>query len=337
MRGLRSLVPQLLIDEPGWRRLLDRADGLPASGLCFEFRLGESAADADLFIFLAPGSAAERAHIRRGRDGQPDSVQARLARHLAETGSETCPLATILEYDVANVPAGLTSPPAVFRGLWWRAAREEGFRDPQSLGRLAGSLASAVGRTEDEEEVAALRSLVAGLPPPGRLIWIGAMPAREPRMLRALIQDFGPDDLADSLKQIGWPGSADSVLAVLDVTKDLFTGLGVQLDISAGGLLPRLGLEVYPPTERQSREFGAGATATSGHFWRALLTSLEEVGWSLPLKSRGLLAFPGKEYVFSDGIFEVRKEINHVKISVEEGQPHTAKAYGRMLFRPVDS
>ena len=335
LRELRSLVPFPLIDDGGWCRLLARANGLPATGLCLEFRLGEPAANADLFVVLTPGSAAERAYIRRGQEAQPDSFQWRLARHLAETGGAAGPLATILEYDVTYLPSGLMPYPAVFRGLWRRAAREKGFRDPRSAGHLAFALAEAVGRTADEEEVAVLRSLVAALPPRGRPIWIGAMPAREPRMLRAQVLGIGAAGLVDSLKQVGWPGSTDSILAVLDVIKGHSVGIGILLDLAAGGLLPRLGLEVYPPTEGQSGELDAGGAATSSSFWRALLTSLEEAGWSLPEKSRGLLAFRGREHVIGDGIFEVRKEINHVKISIEEGEAPAAKAYGRMLFRPV--
>ncbi len=203
-------------------------------------------------------------------------------------------------------------------------------------GRLA-ALTAAVGRTADEAEVAAVQSMVAALPPPGRLAWIGAMPGRAPRMVRMRIQGLGADRVADSLRQVGWPGSTGAVLAVLDIMTDRFAGLGVQLDVSAQGLLPRLGLEFFLPTKRQSLGFGAGAATASGDLWRPLLTWLEDAGWSVPRKSRGLLAFPGREYAFGDGIFEVRKEINHVKIAIEEGRACTAKAYGRMLFRPPRS
>ena len=237
---------------------------------------------------------------------------------------------------MADVTEGLTPPPAVFRGLWRRADREKGFSDSGSAGQLAAAISAVVGRTADDGEVAVLRSMAASLPPRGRLTWLGAMPAREPRTLRALVQGFGADGLADNLRQIGWPGSADAVLPVLQVMGNQRAGLGVQLDITGGGLLPRVGIEVSPPVEGQSGETASGAAATGGLFWPGLLASLEEAGWALPSKSRGLLQFPGREYVIGDGIFEVRKEINHVKISIEEGPAYQAKAYGRMLCRPVE-
>ena len=42
----------------------------------------------------------------------------------------------------------------------------------------------------------------------------------------------------------------------------------------------------------------------------------------------------GREQVLDDGMFEVRMDINHVKISVEEGRPSAAKAFGRAPDRP---
>ena len=336
LRGLRSLVPRPLIDEGGWCRLVTRADGLPASGLCFEFRLGEPEANADFFVVLVPGSAAERAHIRRGRDAQPDSFEAALAHHLVETGSMVCPLATILEYDVAGAPTRLMPSPAVFQGLWQRPSREQGLRDPRIVGRLVTGLVTAVGRTPDMEEVASVQSMVTSLPPSGRLVWVGAMPGREPRMVRLQIQGIAADCLEDNLRQVGWPGSTGAVLDVLDVMKNRFAGIGVQMDLSARGLLPRLGLEFFLPSERQSRGFVTRVARAGGHLLGPLLASLEDASWSVPRKSRGLLEFSGREFVLGDGMFEVRKEVNHVKISIEEGRACTAKAYGRMLFRPLD-
>ena len=328
LRGLRPLVPRLLVDERGWRRLLARAGGLAASFLGFEFRLGGVERDADLVLALIPGSEAESAHVRRGRNAQPDSVEAGIARLLRRSGEMPAPLVTMLEYDVADVPAASFPPPAVFQGLWRRADRERGIRDPLTAGRIAGALAAAVGRTVDEGEVAAVRSLVGALPPPGRLAHVGAMPGREPRMVRVMVAGLDADGVAGSLRRLGWPGPMPAVAAVLDLVKDLPLCFGMQLEVTAQGVLPRVGVEVFLPPERR---------AAGGASWRPVLTALERAGCSLRGKSRGLLAFPGRERVLDDGIFEVRMDVNHVKISVEEGRPLLAKAYGRVRTRHPDS
>lgn len=332
LRGLRPLVPRLLVDERGWRRLLARAGDRAASFLGFEFRLGGAERDADLVLALIPGSDAESAHVRRGRKAPPDSVEAGIARLLGRSGEMPAPLVTMLEYDVAGVPAGPLRPPAVFQGLWRRAERERGIRDPLTAGRIAGALAAAVGRTADEREVAAVRSLAGALPPPGRLAHVGAMPGREPRMVRVMVAGLDAGGVTGSLRRLGWPGPMPAVAAVLDLVKDLPLRFGMQLEVTAHGLLPRVGVEIFLPPER-----GAERGAARGASWRPVLTALEQAGCSLPGKSRGLLAFPGRERVLDDGIFEVRMDINHVKISIEEGRPRPAKAYGRVLIRHPDS
>lgn len=328
LSGLRPLIPPLLVDGPGWRRLLARAGGLPASFLGFEFRLGSPEPEADLALALVPGSAAECAHIRRGRNARPDSAEAGIARLLVRAGELPAPLVTLLEYDVTGVIADPFPPPAVFQGLWRRADRERGIRDPLTAGRIAGELAVAVGRTGDEKEVAAVHSLVTELPPPGRLAQVGAMPGREPRMVRIMVAGLDAAGTTGSLRQVGWPGPMRAVEAALDMVKDLPVRFGMQLEVNAQGLLPRLGLEIFLPPERPR---GVGTGAARGASWRSLLTTLEQAGCALPRKSRGLLAFPGFEHVLDDGIFAVRTDINHVKISIQEDRPFTAKSYGRVL------
>ena len=338
LEGLRPRVPRLLVDDRCWRRLLARAGGRAASFLGFEFRLGGAEREADFVLALVPGSDAERAHVRRGRNAREDSVEAGIARLLVRSGAMPAPLATMLEYDVAGVPAGPCPPPAVFQGPWRRADRARGIRDPLTAGRIAGALAAAVGRTADDREVAAVRSLVGALPPPGRLAHVGAMPGREPRMVRVMVAGLDAGGLTGSLRQLGWPGPMPAVAAVLDLVKHLPLRFGMQLEVAAQGLLPRLGVEIFLPPEPQR---GAGTGAARGASWRPVLTALEQAGCALPGKSRGLLAFPGREPVFDDGIFEVRMDINHVKISVgdsgEEGRPLRAKAYGRVRIRRPDS
>ena len=140
-------------------------------------------------------------------------------------------------------------------------------------------------------------------------------------MVRIMVAGLDAAGVTGSLRQVGWPGPMSAVAAALDLVKELPVRFGMQLEVSAQGLLPRLGLEIYLLPER-----------TRGASWRSVLTVLEQAGCSLPRKSRGLLALPGYEQVLDDAIFAVRMDINHVKISLEEDRPFTAKSYGRVLI-----
>ena len=343
LRTLRSLVPNGLVGDLEWERLVVRTEGLPASVLGLEFRLDDREPNADLLLGLVPGSRAEEAHIRRGRDARPGSPEAVLANYFARVRGAEFPEAelitrTILEYDVGRVASdGRWPPPAVFQGLKDRSSPDSGIRDPEVAGRIASAIRCAVGRADDAQEIAGIREVVAALPPDGRLAWLGVMPGRNPRMIRALIHGLDADGLVDSLQRIGWQGQTETVSGVLNVIDDQFARLAIQLEVSAQGVLPRLGIEVYVLPKQSSDGFADWSTAANPELWRPALSRLEDAGWCLPLKMKSLLTFPGREYVIDDGIFLVHKGINHVKISIETGQPCTAKAYVGMFFLPVNT
>lgn len=343
LRNLRSLVPDGLVGRIEWERLAGRADGLSASVLGLEFRLGDPHPNADLLLGLVRGSRAEQAHIRRGQDAPLDSPEAFLANYFDRVRGAEFPEAalitrTILEYDVGLVANdGRWPPPSVFQGLKNPSSRNSGICDAELAGRIASVLSCAIGRSDDAQEITVIRKIVAALPPDSRLVWIGAMPGRDPRMIRLLIDGLDTDDLIDGLQRIGWPGPTAIVSSTLDAISDQFERLAIQLEVSAQGVLPRLGLEVYVLPEQSSDGFADWSTAANSDLWRPVLSRLEDAGWCLPLKASSLLAFPGQEYLFDDGIFLIHKGINHIKISIEAGQARTAKAYVGMLFLPVNA
>lgn len=343
LRSLRSLIPDGLVGSLEWERLAGRADGLSASSeLGLEFQLGNRNPNADFLLGFLPGSKAEQAHVRQGHDAPPDSPQAVLANYFARVRSAEFPEAaliakTILEYDMGLVAGDADAPPAVFQCLNHPSSRNSGIRDAEIAGRIASELSCAVGRSDDAREIATIRRVVAALPPGWRLTWMGAMPGRDPRMIRLMIVGVDAGGLVDDLQRIGWPGPTEIVSSILDALNDQFNRLAIQLEVSAQGTLPRLGIEVYVLPERSPDGFQGRSTAATPDRWRPVLSRLENAGWCLPLKAGNLLEFPGREYLFDDGIFLVHKGINHIKIALEAGQACTAKAYGSMLFLPVNA
>ncbi len=339
LRSLRSLIPDGLVGSLEWERLAGHADGLSASELGLEFRLGDRNPNADLLLGLVPGSKAEQAHVRRGQDAPPDSPEAVLANYFARVQSAEFPEAaliakTILEYDVGLVAGDgrCPPPPAIFQGLKHPSSRNSGIRDAEVAGRIASEISCAVGRSDDAREIATIRRIVAALPPGWRLTWIGAMPGRDPRMIRLLLVGLDAGGLVDGLQRIGWPGPTEIVSSILDALNDQFNRLAIQLEVSAQGTLPGLGIEVYVFPDRATDGFENWSMAATPDRWRPVLSRLEDAGLCLPLKADNLLEFPGREYLFDDGIFLVHKGINHIKIALEAGQACTAKAYVSMLF-----
>lgn len=342
LRKLRSLVPVALVGECELEVVAQRVDDLPASVLGFELRLGHPAPRADCLLGLMPGSAAEQAHCRRGLRARPDSREAAFAHHLARIRETGFPgsvqlKATILEFDVPTIPDEAPLPaPGVFQGWWLPASRNSGIRDPQVAGSIAAAIGAAVGRTEDAREVAAVRKAVASLPPGGRLTWIGAMPDRQPRATRLLFRGFEVASLSAGLEAMGWSGPGETVATVIDCLEGHFGRLAIQLEVSARGVLPGLGLEVYVLEEDPAGGAGADwAAAPNPALWRATISRLQDAGWCLPEKAAALLSFPGREFIFHESVFLAHKGINHIKISIDECGRCTAKAYVGMQLRPV--
>ena len=301
--------------------------------------MANPAPNADLLLGILPGSAAEEAHRRRGEGAHPDSFKGAFARHLKRIQSAVITgavrvTATILEYDVAN--GETQAAPAIFQGFRKPASGTSGIRDPDLAALLASTMAVAVGRAEDAREADAVRRTVAALPASGRVTWLGAMPGREPRMIRLLLGGFEAANLPADLRRLGWPGESDAVASLLDGLGDRRGPIALQLEASANGIHPSLGVELYmPEDDAGTRGPVHWATRPDPSPWRALLARLREADLCLEPKATALLAFPGRELVFAETVFEALVGISHVKLGIGESTPAGAKAYLGMLLRPA--
>ena len=341
---LQPFVPRSLIDDRGWERLLERVGSLPgsavAAGVGFEFRLVGSAS-TDVAVSVAPGSPLLAYYVARGKEAQPGSAATSLGRFFRKaTGSECAsgsPLSgwfegAMLEYDVVAATPGQPADPGLFVRLVHERPGRPGLPLP---GVLAATLASAVGWSEDEDEVRAVESVFAALPPGGRVGQIGAMPGRGLRAVRLIVDDVAAEDVPDLLGRLDWPGRAGDAMAVLDEMGDVAPYFRLSLDVSVDGVMPRLGLELYPPGEPRK---GFDYWLTTGRAdWRPIVERLEALQWCQSDKARGLLDFPGLDKLFGErGVFILYRGIDHVKITVE-GDAVQAKAYAGLRFFPLES
>ena len=152
---------------------------------------------------------------------------------------------------------------------------------------------------------------------------VGAMPDRAHQAIKLVAVGVAAGELRDFLERAGWQGSTRRVEGVIEAMEPVASRFALSLDVVGQGLLPRLGLEFSPP-----------ALEKGGAAWRPLIERVAELGWCLPEKKRGLIDFPGVERVFrDDGLFMLYKGINHVKLTVANGDVQ-AKAYIGFSYFP---
>ncbi len=333
---LQPFVPRSLIDDRGWERLLDRVGDLPgwatAANVGFEFRLVGDAS-ADLAVVVWRGAPLLDYYLGPGKEagGSAASLAGFLARLADTETSSGCHRSdwfqsAMLEYDVAEALPGPHADPGLFIRLVHDGPNRPRLPSP---GALAATLASAVGWMEDTDHARAVERALAALPPGGRVGQIGAMPGRAPRAIRLIVDNVEAKEVPDCLGRLGWPGQAGKAMAVLADMGDVTPQFRLSLDVSVDGMLPRLGLELYPPGESEGKDpwltTGRGA-------WRPVVDRLEALEMVSADKARGLRDFPGLDQLFDErGVLFLYRGINHVKVTIEADAVQ-AKAYAGLRF-----
>ena len=123
---------------------------------------------------------------------------------------------------------------------------------------------------------------------------------------------------AHFLDRVGWRGDLDSLAGLSDDLDPLLPRIGLSLDVSASGLLPRVGLELY-------RGLGWVETPTSS--WHVLLDYLQERGLATQDKAQAIRFWRKREMLFGErGATTLYSGINHFKL-ILDGAGMQAKAY----------
>jgi len=161
----------------------------------------------------------------------------------------------------------------------------------------------------DMGQVERVRAASAGA---GAITHAGVMPGRNLHVVRLIIQGVGNSDVAEVLQRLRWEGEPSMAESALSSLEGLVRPrVGLSIDVSSRGVLPRLGLELYRPVERYQ-------TDRAG--WKLLCDLLVDQGWCLPARAAGLTEWPGMDVLFgSDGGYQVRKTVNHIKLVIVRG------------------
>jgi len=337
--ALSRVISPALIDDAGWANLRDAVRDLPVdpgTGFGFELRLGDTAARTDFYIALPRGSSLGDHYVRLGECAPPGSPSAVLGNCLASIETEA-PWSDILcvEFDAASDSPG--APPGLFVRIRSDLAENGAAGAPDAL-TVAEWLASAVGWQVAVGEGRALRRAFDAVDAAGGSVdCLGIMPGRGERAFKINSRAMKPDRMLQVLERLRWNGPAGELAAFLARFGGLFHSLRLAIGVTADGVLPRIGLELFQGEPGSLSQPGAGG-------WPPFLAGLREDGLCLPRKMDGLLAWPGRELVFCGrDTFGVLTGIAHVKVSFEEREGEAAieaKAYpaaGYLPFETIES
>ena len=334
---LRPFLPRQLIDGAGWERLCGRVDGLPIEApqvWGFEFRLGVADPAADLFVAAVPDMPVGRHLLAQGLAAPATSPPGALARHLqalADAGSELSQVVELtgLEYDIAEVPDAAWPAPGVFLKLR-RTLRAE--TPPAARERALKALARAVGWRTDADVGLAVGRVLDALPPAAAVFFIGALPGRRSPAVRLIVGGIEHRQAQATLRRLRCPQAARAAASLLEALSPALPAFRIALDVAAGGVSPKIGLELFA-TARQDR-FDSWLSTTPKD-WRPVVAELVERGWCLPDKAAGLRAWCALERLYDDeGMAFLQTGINHVKLTLggeaDTARP-SAKAYCGVL------
>jgi hypothetical protein len=326
-----SFAPELL-DEGAARELGALCARLPltlTSFWGFETQLGTERAEVDLLVEVKNGSPGHQ--LLAAGTHLPSDAAAWVALHeFARTWSDADGLLaqTVrnlwLEFDLVAARAAHSNAletPCVFWGPSDEAARDHG-----GLLRVLDTIAPAFSPFPAAWPRAHVERALTRLPAGARVFQIGSMHARGDVVLRMCVNDITPEQVPEWLSDSGWQGDA---LALTDALQDVSTRsrvLAVDVDFTASGAGPKLGIECY----QDWRE-------TAMTQWQPLLEFAAALGLCTDAKRRALAAFPAKtEFTLQEQVAARRhgylfpvlyRNLHHIKLSFVGSGYTEAKAY----------
>ena len=325
LEELRSLFPPALIGDPGWERLEALTRHLPIyttdARFGFEFDLCDANPTADFCAVVPPGSRTAAFYQDYSEETASGLAGPSFGPFLRQQGDDPHSLLTrtgasiILEYDLAHVPPGRHGSPGIFvvtRPSSQEAALHihEAIHDDPA--ELVAALESAAGWGRGVVDMLQIERVWAAMAGAGIVAQAGVMPGRGQGTVRLIIQGVRSANVAGMLERLQWNGDSSlAVSALSDLAALVKPQTGLSIDVTAQGVSPRLGLELFRPVEWYQ-------TDRAG--WKLLFDRLVEKEWCLQTKANGLAEWPGIEFFFGrDGVYKVRQTVNHIKLVIEQG------------------
>ena len=335
LEELRSLFPPALTGDAGWERLEALTKRLPIyttdARFGFEFDLCDARPTADFCAVVPPGSRTAAFYQDLPSETAPRLAGPGFGAFLTQQGNDPRSLLArtgatiILEYDLANTAPGRHEPPGIFivpRNPSERPARQVNDTIHDDPADLVAALESAAGWGPGVVDMLETERVWAAMAGEGTVAHAGVMPGRGQGTIRLIMQGVRNANVAGMLERLQWNGDSSlAVSALSDLEGLVKPQAGLSIDVTAQGVSPRLGLELFRPIDWYQ-------TDRAG--WKLLFDRLVEKDWCLHTKADGLAEWPGVEFFFGrDGVYKVRQTVNHIKLVIERGTV-TAKGYAGM-------
>ena len=336
LERLRGRISPVLIGDPEWERLLERAHPLPATMAAFPFGfelpLRERQARADFGVSVISGSRTAAFFEQRVRSENADSSAAGIAWLLNETKAEDSPLRRVagrkmlLEYDIDSTGCGRHPDPGIFLYPAEGVLVGDGQR-LQDLGVVLDAVVSGTGLDLDTDERRQVEQVYLAMKPDTCIQAVGAFPSRG-RGIRLAITGFRTTrTLMAFLERTGWRGRHSVVASTVSRFEErgAFAYLGVHFDMQADGVGPTLGLSFYARKGQWLKDI---------RHWIPLIDGIGEDRLAVPEKLAALAdSWSGSETLFGRaGTFVLVRGIHHIKFTVIGDRIEQVKAYVFLLM-----
>ena len=327
-------VPERLISSHTFVALQSVCRHLPiyfSSGFGFESRLAEKSAEVDLIVRTPAPRGLEilagKSRSCRLPDFFFEDVSWERLRSLA-LECQTWPrrlreavLNVWLEFDADQFGNPVPSPGLLFLQI---GKLDPSRDDCNQIARTAYAIIR--NRPVNSELAYALETCLNKLPHHGVILHVGLGISRPTEAMRLVLADLTHEDISQYLSATKWPGDLrqiDSLFRYLDRYTHQFI---LNIDMLAA-VCPRIGIEC---------SIGGEESSTVGLGWTDFLDFITGMGWCLPEKSAGLLAWSGRN-LFQAGSdswpWVVERFLNHIKISYDVVSGVEAKAYFGLAWR----
>ena len=339
---LRSRISPVLIGEPQWELVLERARQLPitmgAQPFGFELPLHDRRPEADFGVSLASGNRSGAFFEARARSDQTDETARAVSRLFREMEAEHSPLREIvgrklmLEYDIGSAAGNNDPMPGMFLRPNERTIVSGGGH-AKDVGIVVDALVSSVGWERSAAERENVERVYLAQPEDTRLDSFGVFPSRA-RTVRLAIMGFkGRRAIGSFLEDIGWPGETSAVEAVVSRFEERASIVrsGANVDVREDGVGPTLGLTliVRQRYTKDSRYWLDGLTD-----WDPFLAALAHEELVVPEKLEALGGWASKPTTLfaKTGRFVMLRGIHHIKLVISGNRLEKAKAYVYMVL-----
>ncbi|MDE2913788.1 MAG: hypothetical protein OXL68_12795 [Paracoccaceae bacterium] len=338
----RNRISPILIGEPEWEHILERARTLPitfgALPFGFELPLHSRRPVADFGVSLASGTLPAAYFRDRVRVDTTDATARAITLLLGQMDSEESCLRDIvgrklmLEYDIGSARQEDGSGPGMFLRPGERPIIGGGGQ-VNDVATVVDALVTCVGWTMTKAERKTIERVYMAQPSDTRLDSFGVFPSRS-RAIRLAIMGFkSRSEVCSYLDRTGWPGQIPAVKSVIDRFMDraIVVRIGINIDVQETGIGQTLGLTLIVKQRytKDSRYWLDDLTD-----WDPFLAALSQEDIVVQEKLPALADWVSKPTMIfaKSGRFVLLRGIHHIKLVVAGNQLRKAKAYVFMVL-----